>query len=414
MTTPLSIHAIPASWLSSSPIAWCEVPYSNWLVEQKYSRSTARSYSHCLAHFARWITGRCGDVDDAFESLIAEFLSEHLPSCRCPRPVQRHRAQVRAALHQLRPSLQAAGISVGLLEPDVVTFELGQFDEFMCSARGLAINTRRQRKNIVRGLLHESLDSHGQLGVIDAALLRHFISEHLQRWSPASASVLATALRGYFRFRTTQGDEVAHLLPVIASPANWRLTSLPAVLAPEEVECVLDSFSPAVPSWRRAQAMAHCVARLGLRSNEVVGLALDDLDWDSGTVRICRNKSRRVDVLPMQESVGRTIAQYLQHERPQCKNRHVFVRHVAPVEKPIGPGVVGHAIRAAYRRCDLPYTRVHVLRHSLAARVLDGGGSLKEVADVLRHRDLSTTQVYAKVDVQRLSAVTMPWPGSDA
>jgi site-specific recombinase XerD len=76
--------------------------------------------------------------------------------------------------------------------------------------------------------------------------------------------------------------------------------------------------------------------------------------------------------------------------------------------------VVRRAVREAYRRCGLPYTRVHVLRHSLASRLLETGGTLKEVADVLRHRQLDTSLIYAKVDTHRLSAVAMPWPGRSA
>lgn len=82
------------------------------------------------------------------------------------------------------------------------------------------------------------------------------------------------------------------------------------------------------------------------------------------------------------------------------------------MDEPVGPDVVRRAVREAYRRCGLPYTRVHILRHTLASRLLNTGGTLKEVADVLRHRELDTSMIYAKVDVARLSAVAMPWPGS--
>jgi site-specific recombinase XerD len=74
--------------------------------------------------------------------------------------------------------------------------------------------------------------------------------------------------------------------------------------------------------------------------------------------------------------------------------------------------VVRHVIRAAYRHAGLPHTRVHLLRHTLASRLLANGGTLKEVADVLRHRALDTSLIYAKVDTAHLSAVALPWPGS--
>jgi integrase len=150
---------------------------------------------------------------------------------------------------------------------------------------------------------------------------------------------------------------------------------------------------------------------LGLRASEVVALALDDIDWYAGTIRIGPNKSRRVDVLPLPEPTASAIVTYLRSERPHTSNRRVFVRHVAPVDEPIGPGVVRRAVHEAYRRCGLSHTRVHMLRHTLAGRLLKGGATLKEVADVLRHRALDTTLIYAKIDSSRLVAVALPWPG---
>jgi site-specific recombinase XerD len=118
--------------------------------------------------------------------------------------------------------------------------------------------------------------------------------------------------------------------------------------------------------------------------------------------------------MPLPSTTGSAIAKYLRSERPQTDSRRVFVRHVAPVDVPIGSDVVRNAIRAAYLRCGITDTRVYALRHTLASRLLNQGGTLKEVADVLRHRELDTTLIYAKVDVNRLSAVVMPWPGSAA
>jgi integrase/recombinase XerD len=154
--------------------------------------------------------------------------------------------------------------------------------------------------------------------------------------------------------------------------------------------------------------MMRLLADLGM------GLRLDDIDWQAGTVRLAKAKSRRVDILPLPRETGRAISSYLVSERPQCLSRAVFVRHVAPYEQPISTGVVQRAVREAYRRCGLPYTRVHILRHSVASRLLNAGTPLKEIADVLRHRSLDTSAIYTKIDTVRLSAVALPWPGSAA
>jgi len=284
-----------------------------------------------------------------------------------------------------------------------------RFDDHLQRARGLASSTRLRRLAIVGALVRKT-----NAPTPTADELRQFIAEELARVSPASGGSVATALRSYLRFRAFEGDRVDHLLPVIASPAHWRLAPLPQSLSCTEVEQLLAAFPPELPSRYRSHAMVRCVVDLGLRSSEVINLALEDIDWEAGTVRIAKSKSRRVDVMPLPQATGRAIAEYLRSERPPTANRKIFVRHVAPVDKPVGPDVVRRAVRDAYRRCGLPYTRVHILRHTLASRLLNAGGTLKEVADVLRHRELNTSLIYAKVDMGRLSAVAMPWPGSAA
>lgn len=160
--------------------------------------------------------------------------------------------------------------------------------------------------------------------------------------------------------------------------------------------------------------MLRCLVDLGLRGSEVVGLRLDDIDWHACTVRLAKPKSRRVEVLPLPCETGRAISNYLVSERPQTTSRAVFVRHVAPYDQPIGTGVVQRAVRAAYQRCGLPHTRVHILRHSVASGLLSAGTPIKEIADVLRHRSLDTSAIYTKIDTPRLAAVALPWPGSAA
>ena len=204
------------------------------------------------------------------------------------------------------------------------------------------------------------------------------------------------------------------LFAAIPSIANWRLATLPEAPTEVEIERLLQSFDQQLPSSRRAYAMLRCLVDLGLRSSEVVGLHLDDIDWQAGTVRLAKPKSRRVDLLPLPCETGRAISDYLVSERPQSASRAVFVRHVAPYDLPIQTGVVQRAVRDAYRRCGLPYTRVHILRPSVASRLLSAGTPLKEIADVLRHRSLDTSAIYTKVDTARLSAVALPWPGRAA
>ena len=140
---------------------------------------------------------------------------------------------------------------------------------------------------------------------------------------------------------------------------------------------------------------------------------LSRLNWREGTLTITHGKSRRSDVLPLPVTTGKAIVQYVRCARPPSTSRALFVRHRAPFNTPITVELVRGVIRRAFGRCGLGdhYTGTHVLRHTAAVRMRCAGASLKEVADVLRHRSLDTTMIYSKVDLPRLATVAAPWPG---
>jgi integrase len=199
---------------------------------------------------------------------------------------------------------------------------------------------------------------------------------------------------------------------VISSPAHWNLASLPRALSDTDVDRLLASFTSALPSPKRGYAIIRCALDMGLRRGEIAKLMLADIDWRAGTVTLKDTKSRRQDILPLPESTGQALADYLRHERPITSNPAVFVRRLAPHDQPIGADAIARVIRDAYQRIGLTHSRTHALRHTLACRLLEHGCSLKEVADVLRHRSLNTSLIYAKLDNSKLAAVALPWPGS--
>jgi integrase len=250
------------------------------------------------------------------------------------------------------------------------------------------------------------------ISALQPADVRRFIASQSKGHSVAHAHALASSLRAYFRFRATCGDLVHALTGVIATPARWSLASVPRSLTRAEADSLLASFTPQVPSYRRGYAIVRCALDLGLRVGEIAKLSLDDIDWRAGTVTLRHTKSRRADTLPLPPATGRAIADYLRFERPGTANRAVFVRHVAPRDVPISAHAIHRVVRDAYRRVGITHGGVHALRHTFARQLLEHGGSLKEVADMLRHRSLNTSLIYAKLDHRNLAAVALPWPGS--
>jgi integrase len=297
----------------------------------------------------------------------------------------------------------------------VIQDELERFDAHLDVVCGLAPATRISRRMWVGKFL---FDCFGVTPIdirrIQPGAIVGFMVRPTNRYRPGTMQVLGGALRSYLRFRALScGDRVEALVAAVPQTADWRLATVPAYLTGEEVERFLGAFDQHSATGRRSYAMARCLLDMGLRASDVAGIQLDDLNWTAGTLTIGHGKSRRADVLPLPVPTGKAIVQYLRGSRPQSTNRSLFLRHRAPFNAPISAEFVRGGVRRAFALCGLDdrFSGTHVLRHTAAMRMRCAGASLKEIADVLRHRSLDTTTIYSKVDLPRLASVAASWPG---
>jgi len=414
--TRSSKHA-SIDWLAKGPLAPHIDEFMLYLANRDYAANTFCNYLGVVSHFAQWMHSRRLRLQSIDEALVAKFIDQHLPRCHCSGPVQRDRRTLSAALGHLLAVLRAQGaIAPVMVRSKPVDEELRRYDAYMDHVRGLAPKTRETALRILGRLLTARFgDEAIDIAALEPDQVRDFFAQQAKLYSKlASAGTVIASLRGYFRYRVSLGDAVQGLIGVLSYPANWQLSSLPKTLTPEEVEQLVNSLGKQGRSLRRADAIVRCALDLGLRSGEIAHISLDDIDWRAGTITLRHTKGRRDDVLPLPATTGAAIVAYLEQERPKTRNRAVFVRHQTPRGEPVGPDLVRKAIRQAFAHAGLPYTRSHLLRHSMANRLLAGGASLKEVADVLRHRSLNTTMIYAKLDSRNLAEVALAWPGSAA
>ena len=129
-----------------------------------------------------------------------------------------------------------------------------------------------------------------------------------------------------------------------------------------------------------------------------------------------RGKGGQYACLPLPADVGEALSAYLRHHRPPCTTRRIFVSSKAPYRGFAHSTSLSTIVRRAINRAGLhaPFKGAHVLRHSLATGMLRSGASLDEIGEVLRHRSAQTTAIYAKVDVQGLRSLALPWPTKEA
>jgi integrase len=191
--------------------------------------------------------------------------------------------------------------------------------------------------------------------------------------------------------------------------ASWRLATLPKAVDTATVKALLASCDRRTSFGRRDFAVLMMLVRLGLRAGEVTSLHLEDIDWRAGEILI-RGKGPRLERLPLPVDVGEAIAGWLRRGRPRCSTREVITRVRAPHEA-LTSGGISAIVHAACLRAGVDHIHAHRLRHTAATDMLRAGAGLVEIGQVLRHRSLITTAIYAKVDRAGLRELASPWPG---
>ncbi len=223
----------------------------------------------------------------------------------------------------------------------------------------------------------------------------------------------ACATRSFLRFLAWSGAAPSGLDRAIPSVRRARHAGLPPHLSLEQLARLLERAAAPRPAEYRNRAILLLLARLGLRASEVATLEFDDLDWRAGQLRLRAGKCRRERVMPLPQEVGAALVEYLRYGRPSCQERRVFLTLADPVQA-FHPAAVTRIVQRSLKRAGIPLGRLtgaHMLRHTAASRMVNRGASFKDVADVLGHRSLQTTGIYAKLDLDALAGVALPWIG---
>lgn len=417
LTCHAAIERTPSGIVDSEFNA-CADSYISHLTTHGYQPGTIANYVGCVWRFGRWLIGQRIDTAHIDERVVDCFLRSLLPSGEAVVPLFRQPTNVRAALRQFLAMIRSTESRVNPCPRslDPISIEVEEYDRYLVEVRGLVLVTRTPRCRHVRGFLVACCgDGPLRIDLLGPADVKGFCDRYTVGWKPASINALGNSLRSYFAYRASHGDSVEALRAAIPSVAHWRHAGLPQGLTAEQITLLLAAFDRHSATGMRDYAIARCLLDLGLRRTEVARLCLEDFDWYAGTVRI-HGKGKRIDVLPLPDATGRAIAAYLQNGRPPTTRREVFVRHRPPVNAPADPDMVRNAVRNAAKRCGLEtlIRGTHIFRHTVACRLVQHGASLKDIADILRHRSLDTTTIYAKVDLQSLAQVALPWPGRSA
>jgi len=277
----------------------------------------------------------------------------------------------------------------------------------MRNQRGIKEKTLIRYGTVIKGVLK---DLGTDPSLYDAALIRAFILSQTKGKSRPTVKELVSVTRVFLRYLIAQGKCRTGMDDAVPTVAMWRLSALPRYLPSADVERVIASCNRDTAVGLRDRAAILMLARLGLRAGDILNMNLDDIDWVHASIRVS-GKSRTEVKLPLTQEVGDAVLEYLRSGRPPTTAPHVFVTMQAPVG-PLHTSSVSAIVARAIARAGVEsrFRGAHVLRHSAATGMLRQGATLQQVGVVLRHQYLDTTAHYAKVDVQRLRDIALPWP----
>jgi len=381
--------------------------FAEELLRLGYTRTSASQHICFIAHLDRWMLAQGIEVGGLSGPVMGRYLAER----RAGGYVEyRSMKALQPLLAFLAP---AAVLPNEVVEPAPPVEELlARYRDYLITERALTPGTARCYVDCLRPFVATRLSSDAlELAGITAADVTGFVLSACPGRAVGSAKLIVCSLRSLLRWLHLTGQIPTALAAAVPSVAGWRLSGLPKALEPAELRGLLGACDRRTGTGRRDYAILLLLARLGLRAGEVARLGLDDLDWRHGELTVV-GKGNRGERLPLPVDVGTAITAYLRRGRPPtAQGRSVFVRVHAP-HHTLTAGGVTQVVFDAARRAGLPPMHAHRLRHTAATAMLRAGSPLAEVGQVLRHRSLLSTAIYAKVDRDALAVLARPWPVS--
>lgn len=352
--------------------------FLGYLHGRGHARLTVQSYVRQAEVFLHCLQRRRRNLATIDEAAVRRFACRH-------RPKNRPQADSHASLRHLIRHLREAGLipPQSPVSSPAIEKTLSDYDGHLERACGLALATRLRRRYYARAFM-EFAFGYGKINWkhLRPCRIQLFISQYGREGRVASAQAGAVAIRSFLRWLNFRGLIAANLIGAVPRFPRWRHASLPSVMTDEQLTIFLSSFDGS-PTGCRDYAMALAMTDLGLRTTEVAGLMLSDMDAAIGTLRLSAGKSRRDRVLPMSKRLRRAIVAYVRRHRPKTNDAHLFVRHRIPVGVAVSRELVRGVMRRAYAcvpGCE-KWTGTHVLRHTAATRLHRAGADLKRVAD---------------------------------
>lgn len=289
-----------------------------------------------------------------------------------------------------------------------------EFEAQLMSSGRLSPVTVRQRATKVKQYLYTMFGSaEFEHGMVNLASAMVYISEKIAHTSASTKRGFCTEIRAYASFLCANGHEdTAGPITKVALKGPEPMDSLPKCINEEDFEALTTSVDPESARGKRDLAMLLLMGNLGLRRSDVALLALDDVDWANGILRIRHSKSVSDRSIPLDSETGSSLEDYVVNARPMgTGSRSLFLPDGLEAK---GPRMtfeqVGGAIGLLSEKAGVRDSGTHPLRRAVATNMVNNGVPIKPIADILGHETLATTMGYLRVNVESLRKAAAPWP----
>ena len=323
----------------------------------------------------------------------------------------------RGALHAYSQGLAACRISVPIWQSSVRSQRapipvIRQFIEYRRRHAGLSGSTLRQDQRTVLEFLQFVHQRHRTCRTVVLPDIDAFVLFMRQRMEVVSLARKLSSLRAFLRYLRVSGRLRFDLAESVVGPRLKTDRHPPRALPWTTVQRILRAVDTSTLTGRRDYAVLVLMSLYGLGGAEIVGLRLEDIDWDRQTLRICRPKTQSTILLPLLPPAARALVSYLKHSRPPGLFRQVFLRRKMPYVPFREASFIRCMLTSYARKAGVTNGSLgsHVLRHSQATRQVELGMPLKVVGDILGHRDPKTTSHYTRSAVRRLRGLALPLP----
>ena len=407
-TQPATVDRFRSLWLGPAISR-----YAEWLSDRQISRASALFKLQTLVLFDRFVTAQHVRTLEELPAQIEPFIEEW-------RRTRGHRPHTASYARSLRTGPRTAIEELlRLVLPGFVGTERRQpwplqalapgFREHLRDERGLRPDTLRGYEHHMR-VFERFLQSAAitDLSTLTPAIVNRFVMDSTARLQTCARQSRAGALRILLRYLRRQGIIATDLSRAVPRGRTYMQAAIPRAIPWNDIQRVLASVDRRSACGKRDYAVLMLLATYGLRSQEIAALELSAIDWRRSRFHVLGRKAGNSTTYPLAASVGESIIDYLRNARPQCTDRHLFVSLSAPF-RGVGHWAISGRASVYLRRAGIQVRRPgsHTFRHSCVQRLVEADMPFKQIGDYVGHRSDAATQIYAKVAIHKLRALTL-------